>query len=96
MSLVHPDRLHAAEMKLAEDPHDIESWQMLIKNAQCRGVDDARETYERLVSVFPTSGRYWKTYIEQEVSKSFIKDGLNIAETESPSLRSCQRSSLSI
>jgi len=67
MSLVHPDRLQAAEMKLAEDPHDIESWQMLIKNAQCRGVDDARETYERLVSVFPTSGRYWKTYIEQEI-----------------------------
>ena len=36
MSLVHPDRVLAAEMKLAEDPHDIESWQMLIKNAQCR------------------------------------------------------------
>ena len=37
-----------------------------------RGVDDARETYERLVSVFPTSGRYWKTYIEQEVSKYVV------------------------
>ena len=40
----------------------------LIKTS-FRGVDDARETYERLVSVFPTSGRYWKTYIEQEVRK---------------------------
>ena len=40
MSLVHPDRLQAAETKLAEDPHDIESWQMLIKNAQCRYIKD--------------------------------------------------------
>ena len=69
MSMVHPDRVHAAEMKLAEDPHDIESWQMLIKNAQCRNIDEARETYERLVDAFPTCGRYWKLYIEQEVSE---------------------------
>ena len=69
MSMVHPDRVHAAEMKLAEDPHDIESWQMLIKNAQCRNIDEARDTYERLVDAFPTCGRYWKLYIEQEVSK---------------------------
>ena len=68
MSMVHPDRVHAAEMKLAEDPHDIESWQMLIKNAQCRNIDEARDTYERLVDAFPTCGRYWKLYIEQEVS----------------------------
>ena len=67
MSVVHPDRVIAAEAKLAEDPHDLDSWQMLIKNAQCRGIDEARETYERLVDTFPTCGRYWKIYIEQEV-----------------------------
>ena len=33
-----------------------------------RGIDEARETYEHLVDTFPTSGRFWKTYIEQEVS----------------------------
>ena len=36
-------------------------------------IDDAREIYERLVSVFPTCGRYWKVYIEQEVSSSGIE-----------------------
>ena len=71
MSVVHPDRVVAAEAKLAEDPHDLDSWQMLIKNAQCRGIDEARETYERLVDTFPTCGRYWKIYIEQEVRVGF-------------------------
>ena len=33
-----------------------------------RSVDEARETYERLVEIFPTCGRYWKLYIEQEVT----------------------------
>ena len=33
-----------------------------------RSIDEARETYERLVEVFPTCGRYWKLYIEQEVT----------------------------
>ena len=33
-----------------------------------RSVDEARETYERLVEIFPTCGRYWKLYIEQEVN----------------------------
>merc|ERR1712155_315654 len=42
---------------------------MLIKNAQCRNIDEARDTYERLVDAFPTCGRYWKLYIEQEVSE---------------------------
>ena len=31
----------------------------------CRSIDEARETYEELVATFPTSGRYWKAYIEQ-------------------------------
>ena len=30
-----------------------------------RSIDEARETYEELVATFPTSGRYWKAYIEQ-------------------------------
>ena len=30
----------------------------------------ARVFYERLVTFFPTSGRYWRLYIEQEVTPS--------------------------
>jgi len=64
---INPDRIIAAHSKLAEDPHDVDSWLLLIKHAQCRSVDEARETYEQLVQTFPTCGRYWKTYIEQEI-----------------------------
>ena len=31
-------------------------------------MDAARDVYERLVSVFNSSGRFWKQYIEQEVT----------------------------
>ena len=31
-------------------------------------LDDARDTYEKLVSTFPSSGKYWRIYIEREVS----------------------------
>jgi len=68
---INPDRIIAAHSKLAEDPHDVDSWLLLIKHAQCRSIDEARETYEQLVLTFPTCGRYWKTYIEQEVKKIF-------------------------
>jgi len=64
---INPDRINIAHQKLADDPYDIDSWLILIKNAQCRSIDEARETYEQLVHIFPTSGRYWKTYIEQEI-----------------------------
>ena len=47
-----------------------------------RSVDEARETYERLVEIFPTCGRYWKLYIEQEVTAinniSFIVGNLRL------------------
>jgi len=64
---INPDRISAAQAKLAEDPHDVDSWVLLIKHCQCRSIDEARETYEELVATFPTSGRYWKAYIEQEI-----------------------------
>ena len=47
-----------------------------------RSVDEARETYERLVEIFPTCGRYWKLYIEQEVTTisdiSFIEGNIKL------------------
>ena len=33
---INPDRIIAAHSKLAEDPHDVDSWLLLIKHAQCR------------------------------------------------------------
>ena len=35
-------------------------------------VDHSRDTFERLVEKFPTSGRYWKMYIDHEVSENLL------------------------
>lgn len=34
---------------------------------QTKKIDAARPLYERLVTQFPNSGRFWRLYIEQEV-----------------------------
>ena len=75
------------ELKLKSNPYDLESWNMLVREAQvcskiylqciCTYVNvvfqatsllRARMLYERLVTQFPTSGRYWRLYIEHEVN----------------------------
>jgi len=64
---INPDRLIAARKKISEDQFDVDSWLLLLKHAQCRGIDEARETYEEIIQVFPTNGRFWKAYIEHEM-----------------------------
>lgn len=39
----------------------------MLREAQSRHVNEVRSLYESIVSVFPTTARYWKIYIEQEV-----------------------------
>jgi cleavage stimulation factor subunit 3 len=37
-------------------------------------VNEVRSLYESVVSIFPTTARYWKVYIEQEMkAKNFDK-----------------------
>ena len=64
---VDPTRVRAALKTISENHYDVEAWLLVIKDAQSRRVDDTRDTFERLVGLFPTSGRFWKVYIEQEV-----------------------------
>lgn len=65
---VDPDRLVSAKKKLQNDSYDLESWHLVLKDAQMGNIEVHREqTFEPLVKVFPTSGRYWKSYIEQEI-----------------------------
>ena len=45
---VNPDRIAAAQSKLSEDPHDTDSWVLLIKHAQCRSVP-AVVTQDRVI-----------------------------------------------
>jgi cleavage stimulation factor subunit 3 len=38
-----------------------------IKAAQEKKIADSRDFFEQLVSDYPTCGRFWKIYIEQEL-----------------------------
>jgi len=68
------ERGRKAEGLLAENPYDVDAWGVLIREAQNFPVDQARELYEKLVSQFPTVGKYWKLYIDQEMKyKNFDK-----------------------
>ena len=66
MSLA-PERIELAQMKVREDPYDVESWLIILKDAQFRPIEEVREPiYEKLMTFFPTSGKFWKAYIEHE------------------------------
>ncbi|XP_057688471.1 cleavage stimulation factor subunit 3 [Corythoichthys intestinalis] len=62
-----PEKVKKAEKKLEENPYDLDAWSILIREAQNQPIDKARKTYERLVTQFPSSGRFWKLFIEAEV-----------------------------
>ncbi|KAM9014940.1 cleavage stimulation factor subunit 3 isoform 1-T1 [Guaruba guarouba] len=69
-----PEKVKKAEKKLEENPYDLDAWSILIREAQNQAIDKARKTYERLVAQFPSSGRFWKLYIEAEIkAKNYDK-----------------------
>lgn len=61
------ERLVRAQQTVELRPYDIESWSVLLRESQSRNVNEVRSLYEALISVFPTTARYWKIYIEQEM-----------------------------
>ncbi|XP_057314296.1 cleavage stimulation factor subunit 3-like [Hydractinia symbiolongicarpus] len=61
------ERGRKAESLLLETPYDVDAWGVLLREAQNYPVDQARDLYERLVTQFPTAGKYWKLYIDQEM-----------------------------
>uniref|UniRef100_A0A8C4R4R7 Cleavage stimulation factor, 3' pre-RNA, subunit 3 n=1 Tax=Eptatretus burgeri TaxID=7764 RepID=A0A8C4R4R7_EPTBU len=61
-----------------DNDFDIDAWSILIREAQNQPIDRARRTFERLVTQFPNSGRYWKTYIEAELFQRCLMKVLHI------------------
>ncbi|KAK7478906.1 hypothetical protein BaRGS_00029887 [Batillaria attramentaria] len=61
------DKIVKAEKRIQAYPYDTEAWSVLIRDAQMRKIENARDTFERLVEQFPSAGKYWKIYIEQEL-----------------------------
>ncbi len=54
-------------MATEENPFDMDAWNVLLRELTTRKIEDVRPLFEKLVKIFPTTGRFWKMYIEQEV-----------------------------
>lgn len=61
------ERIRLAKAKLLREPFNVDSWEVVAKDAQSKKIDDSRKTFESIIENFPTSGKFWKMYIEQEV-----------------------------
>jgi len=61
------ETVQKAYLATGENPFDMEAWNVLLREMQSRKIDDVRPLFEKLVKVFPTTGRFWKMYIEQEM-----------------------------
>ncbi|CAD6230581.1 GSCOCG00006831001-RA-CDS [Cotesia congregata] len=61
------EKLQRAQKTVDESPYDLEAWSILIREAQNRPITEVRPVFEKLVTIFPSAGRYWKIYIEQEI-----------------------------
>uniref|UniRef100_A0A6B2KZI8 Suppressor of forked domain-containing protein n=2 Tax=Arcella intermedia TaxID=1963864 RepID=A0A6B2KZI8_9EUKA len=51
-----------------KDKYETDAWATMISEAQGKPIAVARIIYEEFLDVFPTAGRYWKIYIEQELA----------------------------
>ncbi|KAH9630898.1 hypothetical protein HF086_014639 [Spodoptera exigua] len=68
------ERLSRAQRAVEANTYDVDSWSLLIREAQTRPINEVRPMYEKLINAFPTTGRYWKIYIEQEMkARNFEK-----------------------
>lgn len=64
------ETVQKAYLATEENPFDLDAWNILLREMQQRKIEEMRQLFEKLVKMFPTTGRFWKMYIEQEVSNS--------------------------
>lgn len=64
------DKVEAFLAAIDQNNYDTEAWQAVLRLVHNDNIERHRETvYEKLVTVFPSSGKFWKNYIEHEVQK---------------------------
>lgn len=61
------ETVQKAYLATEENPFDMDAWNVLLRELQTRKIEDVRPLFEKLAKIFPTTGRFWKMYIEQEV-----------------------------
>ncbi|KAF9160165.1 mRNA 3'-end-processing protein rna14 [Actinomortierella ambigua] len=62
------ERIEFLEQKIAQNSYDSDAWQSLLTEVQNDGeVEKARDVFERMLKVFPTSAKTWINYAEFEL-----------------------------
>ncbi|XP_072378977.1 protein suppressor of forked [Diabrotica undecimpunctata] len=61
------DKLHRTQKQVERNPYDLESWSILLREAQTKHISEVRALYEHLIGIFPSASRYWRIYIEHEM-----------------------------
>ncbi|EEB16461.1 predicted protein [Pediculus humanus corporis] len=61
------EKLIKAQNAIDKNPYDLDSWNILLRESMVRWIGEMRPFYEQLILAFPTCGRFWKIYIEQEM-----------------------------
>ncbi|CAH1992350.1 unnamed protein product [Acanthoscelides obtectus] len=62
------DKLYRTQKLVEKNPYDLESWSLLLREAQTKHISEVRALYEHLIGIFPNASRYWRIYIEHEVN----------------------------
>ncbi|CAF9943606.1 MAG: mRNA 3'-end-processing protein rna14 [Alectoria fallacina] len=62
------DKIGILEDRIKEDPRgDLDAWQSLINEHKRRGkLEDARNVYERFLTIFPSAAEEWVAYAQME------------------------------
>ena len=56
--------------QIERNKYDSEAWLAVLRLILNDDVEKYRDTvYEKCLQVFPTSGKFWRSYIEHEVSE---------------------------
>ena len=62
------DRVAPLMSQIERNKYDTEAWLGILRLIHNEDVEIYRESvYERLLKVFPSSGRFWRSYIDHEV-----------------------------
>ncbi|CAG9853884.1 unnamed protein product [Phyllotreta striolata] len=61
------EKLHRTQKQVERNPYDLESWSILLREAQSKHISEVRALYEHLIIIFPSASRYWRIYIEHEM-----------------------------
>ncbi|KAF2897562.1 hypothetical protein ILUMI_08611 [Ignelater luminosus] len=68
------DKLYRTQKHVERNPYDLESWSILLREAQIKHISEVRPLYEHIIDIFPSASRYWRIYIEHEMkSRNFEK-----------------------